>query len=56
MNDDLSPIPAFAHPAPPSDDDLDALLARAQAAGIAPERVLLALGYPLPDDARPPGA
>ena len=46
MNHDLAPIPAFAEPTPPHDSDLAAILARAERVGIAPERVLLALGYP----------
>ena len=50
MNRALAPIPAFAQTEPPSQGDLGALLARAQRLGIPPERVLLALGYPLPDD------
>ena len=47
-----APIPAFASPTPPDQGELAAILARAERAGIAPERVLLALGHPLPD----PGA
>ena len=46
MDHALVPIPAFAQPEPPSTGDLRAILARAERAGIAPERVLLALGYP----------
>ena len=53
MNHDLAPIPAFAEPTPPPDGDLAAILARAERAGIAPERVLLALGYPLDDPSAP---
>jgi hypothetical protein len=47
MNHALVPIPAFAQPEPPSRSDLDEMLSRAERAGIARERVLLALGYPL---------
>jgi len=46
MDHALVPIPAFAQPEPPSTGDLGQILARAERAGIAPERVLLALGYP----------
>jgi hypothetical protein len=47
--EELAPIPAFASPTPPGQGELEAILARAERAGIAPERVLLALGHPLPD-------
>jgi hypothetical protein len=53
MNHDLAPIPAFAEPTPPPDGDLAAILARAERVGIAPERVLLALGYPPGDTPAP---
>jgi hypothetical protein len=52
-NHELAPIPAFAEPTPPPDSDLAAILARAERVGIAPERVLLALGYPLDDGTQP---
>jgi hypothetical protein len=51
---DLAPIPAFAQSEPP-DHDLTAILARAERAGIAPHRVLLALGYPLSTATAPAG-
>jgi hypothetical protein len=47
MDHALVPIPAFAQPEPPSAGDLGQILARAERAGIAPERVVLAVGYPL---------
>jgi hypothetical protein len=50
---ELAPIPAFAQSTPP--DDLSAILVRAKRAGIAPERVLLALGYPLSTATAPAG-
>jgi hypothetical protein len=53
MNHALDPIPAFTQPEPPSQGELGEILGRARRAGIAPERVLLALGYP-PDYAPAP--
>jgi hypothetical protein len=46
MNNAPVPIPAFAQTEPPTGGDIGQILARAERAGIAPERVLLALGYP----------